>query len=102
MSFGSVGSFEGARGEDDHFPYRELCQTVSEKLCCHARACQAGCGRLILADWRRAARPRGSGGRPEAVPQAAFTEPRCCENKHSCGGALNISVQRGIKGELYR
>ena len=25
-----------------------------------------------------------------------------CENKHSCGIALNISIQQGVKRELYR
>lgn len=101
---GSVGTFERPRGEEN-YSYCEVCQMISEKLWYHSYAVPswiktAHLGRHL--EW-----VSNSSGlvwtfiRNSSIGSIYITVVEC-ENKHSCGIALNISIQRGIKRELYR
>lgn len=84
--------------------YYEVCQVISEKLWYHSQARQAAWKRRVLADVSTA--PDCSGLVWASIRNGSigsiYITVVACENKHSCGTALNISIQQGIKGELYR
>ena len=83
----------------------EVCQMISEKLWYHSQAVPswmetAHLGRHL----ERACNSSGLGRafiRNSSIGSIYITVVEC-ENKHSCGIALNISIQQGIKRELYR
>lgn len=96
--------WESERGRKLLF-YCEVCQMISEKLWYHSYAVPswietAHLGRHL--EWAY-----NSSGlvwafiRNSSIGSIYITVVEC-ENKHSCGIALNISIQRGIKRELYR
>lgn len=96
--------WESERGRKLLF-YCEVCQMISEKLWYHSEAMPSWIETARLG--RHLERAYNSSGlvwafiRNSSIGSIYITVVEC-ENKHSCGIALNISVQQGIKRELYR